>query len=110
MPMLDEAEYQECWALMQEALAVTSEESLSSFVQKHGLQTLFEVPLAPAKAREIIYKPVFDAYERMAGYRETNINAIWHHRISEYGPSCAKCGKALRTPVAFKCFECGKEK
>jgi hypothetical protein len=110
MPMLDETEYQECWALMQEALAVTDPTSLSSYIQKHGLANVSDGPIQPAKARELINKPVFDAYERITGYRETNINAIWHHRISIYGSPCQRCGKVLRTPFAFKCFECGKLK
>lgn len=46
-------------------------------------------------------------FNRLTGFNETNINAVWHHRISLYGPPCPQCGKVLRTPVAFKCFECG---
>lgn len=49
-----------------------------------------------------------DLYEKMTGVRETNINAIWHHRISDYGPPCDECGKALRTPRAHFCAACGK--
>jgi hypothetical protein len=43
----------------------------------------------------------------MTGLRETNINAIWHHRIAEYGPPCGACGKPLRTPKARLCAACG---
>ena len=46
-------------------------------------------------------------YERLTGFKETNINALFHHRISCHGTPCPRCGKVLRTPVAFKCFECG---
>jgi len=46
-------------------------------------------------------------YERITGFRETNFNALFHHRVSQHGPPCPRCGKALRTPVAYKCFECG---
>lgn len=46
-------------------------------------------------------------YEEMTGFRETNINAIWHHRIANYGSSCGHCGKPLRTPKAKFCAECG---
>lgn len=48
-----------------------------------------------------------DPYERMTGMRETNVNAIWHHRLSMYGPPCAHCGKPLRTPQAKLCAACG---
>lgn len=47
------------------------------------------------------------AYERLTGYKEANFNALFHHRISDQGPPCPGCGKVLRTPVAYKCFECG---
>ncbi len=50
---------------------------------------------------------VLDEYERITGFRETNINAIYHHRASMYGPPCGNCGKPLRTPVAKFCGPCG---
>jgi len=46
-------------------------------------------------------------YREITGYAETNIDALWHHRIELYGPPCHKCGKPLRTPVAKRCVECG---
>jgi hypothetical protein len=46
-------------------------------------------------------------YNRITGFNETNANAVWHHRISIYGSPCPRCGKVLRTPVTYKCFECG---
>jgi hypothetical protein len=48
-----------------------------------------------------------EAYYAMTGFRETNSNAIWHHRLSLYGPPCAACGKPLRTPRASLCAACG---
>lgn len=51
-----------------------------------------------------------DLYEMMTGLRETNINAIFHHRISDYGPPCFSCGKPLRTPKASFCAACGAPK
>lgn len=50
---------------------------------------------------------VLAEFERLTGYPETNVNAVWHHRIANHGPPCPRCGKVLRTPVAYKCFECG---
>jgi hypothetical protein len=52
-------------------------------------------------------KAMLDRYNRLTGFGETNINAVWHHRTSIYGPPCPRCGKVLRTPIAYKCFECG---
>jgi hypothetical protein len=48
-----------------------------------------------------------DLYYRITGFRETNVNAIWHHRLSQFGPPCAACGKPLRTPRAKFCAACG---
>jgi hypothetical protein len=48
-----------------------------------------------------------DAYEHMTGYREYNVNALFHHRLSLYGPPCPKCAKPLRTSRATFCAYCG---
>ncbi|HSZ56104.1 MAG TPA: hypothetical protein VK797_10610 [Tepidisphaeraceae bacterium] len=50
---------------------------------------------------------MLDEYERLTGFRESNFNAVHHHRVAMYGPPCPRCGKVLRTPIAYKCFECG---
>lgn len=47
-------------------------------------------------------------YERITGAHETNPNAIFHHKVSMYGPPCAYCGKPLRTPQAKVCAACMK--
>lgn len=52
----------------------------------------------------------FELYEEITGRRETNINAIFHHRIANYGPPCTSCGKPLRTPKASLCAACGTAK
>jgi hypothetical protein len=46
-------------------------------------------------------------YFEIAGFREANANALWHHRLSLFGPPCSNCGKPLRTPQARHCAECG---
>ena len=47
-------------------------------------------------------------YRELTGYAETNADAIWHHRVSIYGPPCQTCGKPLRTPRASFCAACGE--
>lgn len=49
-------------------------------------------------------------YEEITGFRETNANALFHHRLSLYGPPCRVCGKPLRTPQATYCPMCGTER
>jgi len=46
------------------------------------------------------------AYERITGFKETNPNALFHHRLSIYGPPCRAGGKPLRTPQARFCAMC----
>lgn len=49
-----------------------------------------------------------DQYRGLTGVPETNFSALWHHRVSLYGPPCQACGKALRTPNAKWCAACGE--
>ncbi|MCT7307923.1 hypothetical protein [Ralstonia wenshanensis] len=50
------------------------------------------------------------AYEHITGFKETNPNALFHHRLSLYGPPCHACGKPLRTPKAEHCAACGAKR
>lgn len=61
--------------------------------------------LAEARERGLGYQTLA-AYERVTGYKETDPNAILHHRLSMYGPPCHACGKPLRTPIARYCAVC----
>jgi hypothetical protein len=79
MPMLDEAEYQ-------------------TVASKRRLQ-------ASSSLREQ-FSDALDEFERITGFGEENPNAIWHHRLSLYGPPCTNCGKPLRTPHAKLCGSC----
>jgi DNA-directed RNA polymerase subunit RPC12/RpoP len=56
------------------------------------------------------FKPLLDYYEEMTGSKETEPNAIMHHRISQYGPACTNCGKPYRTPQATLCPACGNKR
>lgn len=67
-------------------------------------------PLLSKSFDENQKRSALNLYERMTGFRETNINAIWHHRIADYGPPCTECGKPLRTPRANLCAACGAGK
>jgi hypothetical protein len=52
------------------------------------------------------FEAMLTRYEAITGFRETNPNAVWHHRLSLYGPPCKSCGKPLRSPMAKLCGSC----
>jgi hypothetical protein len=45
-------------------------------------------------------------YVRITGFHETNPVAVYHHRLSLYGPACGHCSKPLRTPRSRTCGNC----
>jgi hypothetical protein len=94
MPMLDEVEYLDAYRLNGEGMSATKE-----FRQK------WRLPLEGIE-REMRFKPLLDRYEQMTGMRETNPNAVMHHRLALYGPPCHRCGKRLRTQKARLCGSC----
>ena len=92
--MLDEQEFAGLQPLLSDGLRATRE-----FRAKHGLP-LEELDMTQG------FQPALDAYERLTGFRETHPNALWHHRISLYGPLCSECGRPRRTPGASRCVDC----
>jgi hypothetical protein len=98
MPMLDEDEF-----------AIVSAHYREGFrLRKQGEENLQRSPGVTSIAD--LFRNCLDAYEQITGYRETNPNAIMHHRLALYGQSCRACGKPLRTPQASICAVCGEEK
>jgi hypothetical protein len=79
IPMLDEAEFRQ--------------------VGKFGKRI-------PGETLEEEFAPFLHEYERMTGFHETNFNAIYHHRLSLYGPPSQNCEKPLRSPKAKLCGAC----
>lgn len=94
MPMLDEREYEQLLAQRRPL-----KELMQRYRDLHG-------GASPKETAELL-QDVLDEYERITGFKETNPNAIWHHRLSLYGPPCKACGKPLRTPRATFCAACG---
>ena len=95
LPMLDEDE----WAQMSPFLD-SSTQNIKSCREEHGedLETAL---------RQGFEEPALRKFEELTGFKETNINAIYHHRRSLYGPECPNCGKLIRTSRARFCAECG---
>lgn len=92
--MLDEDE----WAQIAEPLGALFGD-IKRIRQERGM-TLRE-------ATELAGAEVLRRFFELTGYEETNVNAVWHHRRSLFGPPCHACGKPLRTPKARHCAECG---
>ena len=76
---------------------------------KEGRYVLELMGLDERRTRDIESAKLFvlQRYFEVTGFQETNANAIWHHRLSQYGPPCQNCGKLLRTPRAKMCAACG---
>lgn len=64
-------------------------------------------PLMAEAHDPTVARQTLDSYFELTGVRETNINAIWHHKTNEHGPPCSECGKPLRTERARFCAACG---
>lgn len=62
------------------------------------------------KTRAERIKKLLDYYFETTGFKETEPNAIMHHRIAQYGPACENCGKPYRTPKASFCAACGNKR
>jgi predicted Zn-ribbon and HTH transcriptional regulator len=80
---------------MEEGLAPVKDRLLTNEKRKEAFQTWG--------------KAACEKYFELTGVRETNPNALWHHRLSIYGPECRKCGHLLRTPKASFCANCGEK-
>lgn len=96
--MLDDLEWSRLQPLMMESVM-----SVKRYRERHSASIAEALP----HANKI---PALDLYCELTGFYETNIDALWHHRISLYGESCPHCGKPLRTPVARFCAACGWRK
>lgn len=94
--MLDDDEWAEVEPLLANAI-----EQIKNYRSAKG------VSLAEARAKGY-GKGALERYFQITGFRETNPDALWHHRISEFGPPCNVCGKPLRTPRAKLCAACGE--
>jgi hypothetical protein len=94
MPMLDEAEYATARDLFRGEMRATKE-----------FRERWTISLKDASIEER-FRPLLAWYEELTGFHEANVNAILHHRLSQYGPPCRQCAKPLRTPQAKLCGAC----
>lgn len=93
--MLDEHEWERLAPHLTDAI-----QQIKRYREAHGVSI--------AEARAAGYgQEALKIYYEITGFRETNPDALWHHRLSLLGRSCSCCGKPLRTPSAKLCAECG---
>src|SRR5690349_17839582 len=102
-----------CWRCRME-IPMLDEEEFGRVLQhfRNGKSELLEAPPEEGTAWKHpvmtdALKRFLDEYNRITGFGETNANAVWHHRVSLYGPPCQSCGKPLRSPSARFCAACG---
>jgi hypothetical protein len=61
-----------------------------------------------AEAKDHLYgQGLLARYHEITSFRETNVNALWHYRVSQFGSPCSSCSRPLRIPRARFCAECG---
>lgn len=65
-------------------------------------------PLLASPERESLAAGLAE-YNRLTGSHETDTAILFDHVRERYGDPCSSCGKVLRTPVAYKCAECGRQ-
>src|SRR5262245_1999725 len=94
IPMLDEVEFEQVASVMRGCWSAAK--------QQREAHTL---PVEQIHAT--LFAPALAEYRRLTGFDETNHVALYHHRISLYGPPCTSCGKPMRTPAAQRCAACG---
>lgn len=95
--MLTDAEWQQVEPHLRNAV-----EQIKGYREKHACS------LAEATSKGF-GQEALKLYSQMTGFTETNPNALFHHRLSLYGPPCRSCGKPLRTPQARYCAMCSAD-
>jgi hypothetical protein len=91
-----------CWRCNMD-VSMLDEDEYKLVISKHGAKMAGSM----AEKIERFHGPVLREYERITGFHETNPIAVYHHRLSLYGPPCLNCKKPLRSPRAKFCAACG---
>lgn len=95
-----------CWRCKMEVPMLNTEEYL---IASKLYRTGFEKGKC-SMSRTERFKELLNYYEDVTGYKETEPNAIMHHRIDLYGPPCENCSKPYRTSKASFCASCGHKR
>jgi hypothetical protein len=101
-PMLTEDE----WCLVEPHLSEMIAQ-IKSYRQAHTC-TLAEAKQVGIEA--LSSKAALAMYEEITGFKELDVEVLYHHRLCLFGPPCNFCGKPLRTPQAHHCAFCGVDR
>jgi rRNA maturation endonuclease Nob1 len=74
---------------------------IKEYRQQHGCDL--------ATAKRNVNSEASIKYEELTGYKGMNYEAIFHHRLKDWGPECKKCGRLFRTSRASFCANCGQK-
>ncbi|EJL69847.1 hypothetical protein [Chryseobacterium populi] len=83
------------------------ESKIASEFYAAGFQEFKQTQTKPLKEN---FSKLFDYYNGLTHFEETEPNAIMHHFIDLYGPDCENCGKPYRTHQASYCVKCGNKR
>jgi hypothetical protein len=97
VPMLDEHEWEQVLSILR-----------SGWLEILNYRKTHNATLQEAEDRaQLNHVRALERYFQLTRYRETRMDALWHHRLCRFGPPCRACGKPLRTPRATFCAACG---
>ena len=97
VPMLDEVEYQQLDVVLSSCIRSIQHEREARGVSLEAIDLTAH------------YSPAVHLYMRLTGVALSDWEELRHHRDSLLGPDCGTCGRALRSPYARRCAECGTE-
>ncbi len=96
VPMLTEEEWEEVEPLLRKDI-----EHIKAYRTETGVEL--------REALDTLRHEACERYFEITGFKETNPNALWHHRLSIHGSECTQCGHLFRSPEASFCANCGNK-
>src|SRR5690242_3257490 len=100
-----------CWRCQKDMPFLS--ESEWSRIEPHLMQGLTDIKLYRERtgadiqtARNLVKSEAMSLFEEITGVSGIHSDVIHHHRLSMWGPECARCGWLLRSPNASQCVHC----
>ena len=61
-----------------------------------------------AEAKAAVEDTTVQEFFKFTGFQLPDCHAVYHHRLSIWGPECSECGQLIRTDRATFCANCGR--